>query len=273
VQLTARLTHPNTISIYDYGRTPDGVFYYAMELLDGLTLHELVQKDGPQAPGRVIHLLRQVCAALREAHGIGLIHRDIKPANIHLCRRGDVPDFVKVLDFGLVREVKNAGDVTRSKVDAVVGTPLFMAPEAILTPDKLDARADIYGLGCVAYYLVAGAPPFTGESAVEVLAHHLHSPPAAPSRRTAVPDDLERVIMTCLAKDRIDRPQSADAFSRMLEQCADAKTWTEADAAAWWKRWAEASPLKPKEPIRAAEEPPRTIICDFERRLRGRSTV
>jgi eukaryotic-like serine/threonine-protein kinase len=273
VQLTARLTHPNTISIYDYGRTPDGVFYYAMELLDGLTLHELVQNEGPQPAGRVIHLLRQVCSALREAHGIGLIHRDIKPANIHLCRRGDVPDFVKVLDFGLVREVKNAADVTRSNVDAVVGTPLFMAPEAILTPDKLDARADIYGLGCVAYYLVAGAPPFTGESAVEVLAHHLHSPPAAPSRRTAVPDDLERVIMTCLAKDRVDRPQSAEALSRMFEQCADAKTWTEADAAAWWTRWAEAAPVKPKEPILAAEEPQRTIVCDFKRRLRGRQSM
>jgi hypothetical protein len=273
VQLTARLTHPNTISIYDYGRTPDGVFYYAMELLDGLTLHELVQKDGAQPAGRVIHLLRQVCAALKEAHGIGLIHRDIKPANIHLCRRGDVPDFVKVLDFGLVREVKNAADVTRSTVDAVVGTPLFMAPEAILTPDKLDARADIYGLGCVAYYLVAGTPPFTGESAVEVLAHHLHSPPTAPSRRISVPDDLERVIMTCLAKDRIDRPQSADALSRTLEQCADAKTWTEADAAAWWKRWAETAPVKPKEPLGAAEEPQRTIMCDLERRLRGRQSA
>jgi len=270
VQLTARLTHPNTISIYDYGRTPEGVFYYAMELLDGLTLHELVEKDGAQPAGRVIHLLRQVCAALKEAHGIGLIHRDIKPANIHLCHRGEVPDFVKVLDFGLVREVKNASDVTRSNVDAVVGTPLFMAPEAILTPDKIDARADIYGLGCVAYYLVAGMPPFVGESAVEVLAHHLHTAPATPSSRgRAVPEDLERVVLSCLAKERDDRPQSADAFSRLLEQCRDARTWSEDDAAAWWTRWGEESRLKPIEEARAAEKPPRTMVCDLERRLRG----
>ena len=270
VQLTARLTHPNTISIYDYGRTPDGVFYYAMELLDGLTLHALVERDGPQPAGRVIHLLRQVCAALKEAHGIGLIHRDIKPANIHLCHRGDVPDFVKVLDFGLVREVKNASDVTRSNVDAVVGTPLFMAPEAILTPDKIDARADIYGLGCVAYYLVAGVPPFAGESAVEVLAHHLHSTPVPPSSRgRAVPDDLERVILSCIARERGDRPQSAGALSRLLEQCRDAKSWAEDDAAAWWARWIDAAEVKPKEETRTAAERPRTIVCDLERRLRA----
>jgi serine/threonine-protein kinase len=270
VQLTARLTHPNTISIYDYGRTPEGVFYYAMELLDGLNLQELVEKDGPLPAGRVIHLLTQVCGALKEAHGIALIHRDIKPANIHLCRRGDIPDFVKVLDFGLVREVKNASDVTRSNVDAVVGTPLFMAPEAILTPDKIDARADIYGLGCVAYYLVAGAPPFTGESAVEVLAHHLHSAPTPPSQGRSVPDDLERVILSCLAKDPADRPQSAEALLRSLERCRDAATWTEADAGAWWARMAGALQSKPKEETRAAAAPQRTIVCDFACRNRIR---
>ena len=245
------------------------IFYYAMELLDGLTLQELVHRDGAQPAGRVIHLLRQVCGALKEAHGVGLIHRDIKPANIHLCRRGDVPDFVKVLDFGLVREVKNAADVTRSNVNEVVGTPLFMAPEAILMPDKIDARADLYGLGCVAYYLVAGAPPFAGESAVAVLAHHLHSTPPPPSQGRPVPDDLERVILSCLAKDRGDRPQSAEALSRLLDQCRDAKTWTESDAAAWWTRWVEAARVKAKKETRPDEEPKRTIVCDFERRLRG----
>jgi serine/threonine-protein kinase len=273
VQLTARLTHPNTISIYDYGRTPDGVFYYAMELLDGLTLEALVQQEGPQPAGRVIHLLRQVCSALREAHGIGLIHRDIKPANIHLCRRGDVPDFVKVLDFGLVREVKNAGDVTRSNVDAVVGTPLFMSPEAILTPDRIDARADIYGLGCVAYCLVAGAPPFEGQSIVEVCAHHLHSTPPPPSQRRPVPDDLERVILSCLAKDRGDRPQSAEALSRSLGQCRDAGTWTEADAEMWWARWVAASREKPKEEARGGAPVQRTMVCDLERRLQTKEDI
>jgi len=273
VQLTARLTHPNTISIYDYGRTPDGVFYYAMELLDGLTLEELVRKDGPQPAGRVIHLLRQVCAALKEAHGIGLIHRDIKPANIYLCCRGDVPDFVKVLDFGLVREVKSAGDVTRSNVDAVVGTPLYMSPEAILTPDRIDARADVYGLGGVAYHLVAGAPPFAGQSVVELCAHHLHSTPPPPSLRRPVPDDLERVILSCLAKDRGDRPQSAEELSRSLGRCRDAETWTEADAGAWWACRVEAAEGKPKREAPIAKEPQRTIVCDFERRFQRKKHI
>jgi serine/threonine-protein kinase len=264
VQLTARLTHPNTISIYDYGRTPDGVFYYAMELLDGLSLEELVRRHGPLPAGRVIHLVRQVCAALKEAHGIGLIHRDIKPANIHLCRRGDVPDFVKVLDFGLVRDVKSGGDVTRSNVDAVVGTPLFMSPEAILMPDRIDARADIYGLGCVAYYLVTGAPPFEGQNIVEICAHHLHSTPPPPSTRATVPDDLERVLLSCLAKDRADRPESAEALSRSFESCRDAKTWTEADAEAWWRTVGASRAEARQAPV--AEQPHRTIVCDLEHR-------
>jgi len=273
VQLTARLTHPNTISIYDYGRTPNGVFYYAMELLEGVTLEELVHRDGPQPAGRVIHLLRQVCGALKEAHGIGLIHRDIKPANIYLCRRGDVPDFVKVLDFGLVREIKSAGDVTRSNVDAVVGTPLYMSPEAILTPDRIDARADIYGLGGVAYHLITGSPPFEGQSLVELCAHHLHSTPLPPSQRRSVPHDLERVILSCLAKDPGDRPQSAEALSQSLQVCRDAATWTEADAAAWWAERIATSRTKPKEKAPAAEVPQRTICCDFERRLRNKEHI
>ena len=272
VQVTARLTHPNTISIYDYGRTPDGVFYYAMELLDGLTLEQLVQRDGPQPAGRVIHLLRQVCAALREAHGVGLIHRDIKPANIHLCRRGDVPDFVKVLDFGLVRQVKSSGDVSQSNVNAVVGTPLYMSPEAILTPDRIDTRADIYGLGGVAYHLVTGAPPFEGKTVVEILAHHLHSTPPPPSQRRPVPDDLERVILSCLAKDPSDRPQSAEALSESLARCRDAETWTEADARAWWLRRDEASRAKPKR-APAAERQQRTFVCDFEHRFQRRENI
>lgn len=272
VQLTARLTHPNTISVYDYGRTPDGVFYYAMELLDGVTLEELVREDGPQPAGRVIHMVRQVCAALKEAHGIGLIHRDIKPANIYLCRRGGVPDFVKVLDFGLVREIKNA-DVTRSNIDAVVGTPLYISPEAIVTPDRIDARADIYGLGCVAYQLVTGAPPFDGHSAVEVCAQHLHSVPPPPSQRKPLPDDLERVILTCLAKDRADRPQSAEALARSLEACRDAQTWTEADAEGWWTRRGEGLCVKRAKAGHAGEAPRATIICDFEKRLRSKESV
>jgi serine/threonine-protein kinase len=175
---------------------------------------------------------------------------------------------VKVLDFGLVREVKSSGEVTRSNIDAVVGTPLYMSPEAILTPDRIDARADIYGLGCVAYHLVTGAPPFNGQSVVELAAHQLHSIPQPPSERTPVPDDLERLILSCLAKDPGDRPQSADALSRSLGRCRDAATWSESDADAWWAGRAETARAKSKPGAPAAEAPPRTIICDLERRLR-----
>jgi serine/threonine-protein kinase len=261
VQLTARLTHPNTISIYDYGRTPDGIFYYAMELLDGLTLEQLIERHGAQPAGRVIHILRQVCGALKEAHRIGLIHRDIKPANIYLCRRGDIPDFVKVLDFGLVREVKRDGDLTLSNVNAVVGTPLYLPPEAIITPEQIDARADIYALGCTAYFLVTGTTPFSGHSAVEVCAHHLHSLPPPPSERQPVALDLERVILACLAKNPDDRPQSAEALSRVLELCRDAGDWSESDAEAWWGERTSSEPEAIATPPISGELPRRTFCC------------
>jgi serine/threonine-protein kinase len=267
VQLTARLTHPNTISIYDYGRTPEGIFYYAMELLEGLTLEELVERHGPQPAGRVIHILLQICGALREAHRVGLIHRDIKPANIYLCSRGDVPDVVKVLDFGLVREVKNEGDVTRSNINSVVGTPLFMSPDAILTPDQIDARADIYGVGCVAYYLLTGTPPFSGNSVIELCGHHLHTAPEPPSRRHPVPLDLERVILSCMAKQRAERPQSAQALARALESCEDAHTWIEPAAEAWWSAAAVAQSEPRAQPAISGEQR-RTVCCvDFEKRF------
>jgi serine/threonine-protein kinase len=266
VQLTARLTHPNTISIYDYGRTPDGVFYYAMELLDGLTLEQLVERYGPQPPGRVIHILKQVCGALTEAHGIGLIHRDIKPANIHLCRRGDIPDFVKVLDFGLVRQIHSGESLTYSNVNSVVGTPLCLSPEAIVTPDRIDARADIYGLGCVAYFLLTGGPVFTGEGLVELCAHHLYTRPAFPSDGHPVPDDLARVVLSCLAKDRDARPESARALFTELQRCRDAASWGEAEAGTWW---AAAKPEPKAIELPASREPTRRAICcaDLQERL------
>lgn len=265
VQLTARLTHPNTISIYDYGRTPDGRFYYAMELLDGMTLEELVARFGPQPPERVIHILLQVCGALREAHGVGLIHRDIKPANVYLCARGGARDVVKVLDFGLVREFRSDGSVTGSNLDILVGTPLYLSPEAILTPAQLDSRADIYALGALAYVLLTGAPPFAGRTLVELCGHHLHSVPEAPSvRGVAVAEDLEHAVLACLAKDPGARPQSALILAGQLRTCRDAGRWGEAEAEAWWAAL----------PASAKTEPPRTPIgltlccADVKDRLR-----
>jgi eukaryotic-like serine/threonine-protein kinase len=266
VQLTARLTHPNTISIYDYGRTPDGRFYYAMELLDGLTLEELVARSGPQPPARVIHVLLQVCGALREAHGVGLIHRDIKPANIYLCARGGVQDVVKVLDFGLVREFRSDGSVTGSNLDILVGTPLYLSPEAILTPAQLDSRADIYALGALAYVLLTGTPPFAGRTLVELCGHHLHSIPELPSARGIhVPDGLERVVMACLAKDPAARPQSAFEVSQRLRQCTDAGQWGEAEAERWWSEL----PHHPR-PSHARPVAGLTLCCaDVKDRLRA----
>jgi hypothetical protein len=266
VQLTARLTHPNTISIYDYGRTPDGRFYYAMELLDGMTLEELVARTGPQPAARVIHILLQVCGALREAHGVGLIHRDIKPANVYLCARGGSRDVVKVLDFGLVREFRSDGSVTGSNLDILVGTPLYLSPEAILTPAQLDARADIYALGALAYVLLTGAPPFAGRTLVELCGHHLHSVPEPPSTRgIAVAADLEQAVLACLAKDPAARPQSAQVLAERLRACRDAGRWSEADAEGWWAQL----PAHPKsEPVRAAAG--MTLCCaDMKDRLRA----
>ena len=195
VQLTAGLTHPSTIAIYDYGRTADGVFYYAMELLRGINLGQLIDLDGPIPPGRVVHLLRQACGALTEAHAAGLIHRDIKPANLMLCIYGGIPDFLKVLDFGLVKEigdVESAKDRTPGSSDAalsqdgsLLGTPLYMAPEGMSDPGSVDARSDIFALGAVGYFLLTGKSPFPGRTAIEVFKMERQGPPPPLSLRRA----------------------------------------------------------------------------------------
>jgi len=230
VQLTAELKHPNTISIYDYGRAPDGTLYYAMELLDGMTLQELVERHGAQSPARVIHILLQVCAALREAHLKGLIHRDIKPDNVFLCQQAAADDVVKVLDFGLVKQVTTDESLTRSNVNLIVGSPLYMSPEAISAPSDVDARTDLYALGAVAYFLLTGTPVFSGNSVVEVCGHHLHSVPERPSRRASqpIPADLEEIVLDCLAKDRKLRPESADELARRLHECLDSNAYQRA---------------------------------------------
>jgi eukaryotic-like serine/threonine-protein kinase len=234
VQLTARLTHPNTITIFDYGRTHDGVFYYAMELLDGATLQRIVAVDGPQAAGRVARILAMVCGALTEAHGIGLIHRDIKPANIMLCTQGGERDVVKLLDFGLVKEFEVDRDVKLTAASAVIGTPQYMAPESIRAPDSVDARTDIYALGAVAYYLLAGVDVFNGTSVVEVCSQHLHQAPEPMSARgVTVPAQLEAIVLACLEKDPDRRPQSAAELRRQVDACTT-DPWDSERARAWW---------------------------------------
>jgi serine/threonine-protein kinase len=239
VQLTAGLSHPNTVAIFDYGRTSEGIFYYAMEYLDGINLDELVTLDGPQPAGRVVHILQQVSGALAEAHDVGLVHRDIKPANIILCERGGMADVAKVVDFGLVKRIHaDANDVTMAATveTTLVGTPLYMAPESFSGAGQLDARSDLYALGAVAYLLLTGTPVFRARTVVEACAHHLHTQPEPPSKRLGhfVPPDLERLVLQCLAKSSSDRPESARALRRDLVRCASLDAWSEADAARWW---------------------------------------
>ncbi len=241
-QLTAALTHPNTIRVFEHGQTPDGVLYYAMEYLDGVNLADHVAEAGPMPAGRVIHLLEQIAGALGEVHGKGLVHGDVKPANIMLAEQGGVPDVAKLLDFGLVKQVGAAAglDATfpalgHTGTGAVTGTPLYMAPEAITSPDQVDARSDLYALGAVGYFLLTGEHVFTGRSLLEICSRHLHSRPVPPSQRLGAPvaGDLERLILSCLDKDPARRPASARALETALGACRDAGSRSEADARVW----------------------------------------
>lgn len=236
VQLTSRLRHPNTISIFDYGRTADGVFYYVMEYLDGLDLDRLVKATGPVEPPRAIHILAQVTGALAEAHALGLIHRDIKPANIVLTERADEPDVVKVVDFGLVRTLEGANHESMP-ANVVIGTPMYLSPEAITSPETVDARADIYAVGAVAYFLVTGQHVFEGGTILELCSKHLVMPPVAPSSRLgrSLPADLEAIILQCLAKERGERPASAVALRTALLGCVDAASYDAPAASRWWR--------------------------------------
>lgn len=242
VRRTAMLTHPNTVTVFDYGRTADGVFYYAMELLEGASLDEIIELDGPQPEGRVIHLLEQAAASLAEAHDAGLIHRDVKPGNILVVDRGGISDWVKVLDFGLVKDIgtkesaESPDDTALTAANVITGTPLYMAPETIVAPDTIDARADLYALGAVGYWLLTGTHVFSGTSVVEVCAHHLHSTPEPPSLRlrTPVSADLEALLLACLAKRPEGRPPSTHALRERLRACQGAGSWTNEKATAWW---------------------------------------
>ena len=235
VRLTAQLSHWNTIEIFDYGRTDEGVFYYVMEYLPGLNLQQIVEQQGRLPPERVVHLLRQACDALGEAHASGLIHRDIKPANIFAATRGGVYDVVKLLDFGLVRDREAAShDLSVTMNGVITGSPLYMSPEQA-QGDQVDSRSDIYALGIVGYYLLTGHVPFDGEQPMKVLLAHLNSPvPPLNTWGAVVPADLERVILKCLEKSPDDRYQTVGELQSALNRCETANLWTREKARLWW---------------------------------------
>jgi len=244
VQVTSHLNHPNTITIYDYGRTPEGIFFYAMEFLDGINLDKLGKEFGPQPEGRVIWILRQICGSLAEAHGVGLIHRDIKPANIILNRRGGQYDVVKVLDFGLAKALDSGHELELTAADSIVGTPLYLAPEGVERPEALDARSDLYAVGAIGYFLLTGKPLFELKNLRDVLMHQVNKMPPKPSERLGKPigSDLEKLIMQCLSKEPDERPPNASSLEAALANCQAACTWTRKEAEAWWNQHVSPSP-------------------------------
>jgi serine/threonine-protein kinase len=236
-QVIARLRSPHTVTLFDFGVTDEGSFYYVMELLDGLDAESIVKRFGPLRADRVIHILRQMCHSLSEAESCGLVHRDIKPANIFLCRYGEDHDFVKVLDFGIAKAVHESSTEAQTAItmaNIIQGTPAFIAPEQALGGD-VDGRADIYATGCVAYWLLTGELVFTADTAMQVLLAHANTAPQPPSSRTElpIPPALEALVMSCLAKDREQRPRSARDLLHRLD--AIHGEWTEVQARDWWK--------------------------------------
>jgi serine/threonine-protein kinase len=236
-QAIARLRSPHTVELFDFGIAADGAFYYAMELLDGLDADSLLQRFGPMPAERAIYLLRQICHSLSEAQSCGLVHRDIKPANIFICRYGEEYDFVKVLDFGVVAAARDPADAKTmyTREDAIIGTPAFMAPEQAMGTD-VDGRADIYSTGCVAYWLLTGQLVFTAPTAVGVLMQHAQMPPKPPSACTPrpIPRALDDLVLSCLAKEPAQRPQSARELARRLAEVEGASAWTQERARDWW---------------------------------------
>jgi serine/threonine-protein kinase len=238
VRATATLTHPNTVEVFDYGHAEDGTFYYVMEYLPGMNLEDLVERYGPLPPERAVYLLRQVCQALREAHGIGLIHRDLKPSNIIACERGQVYDVAKLLDFGLVKSFGLGGDgVKLTQEGTFTGSPAFMSPEQAAGDRQLDARSDIYNVGAVAYFLITGQLVFDRSSFLQMLHAHAYEP-VIPLRefQQAVPADLQQVILRCLEKDPARRYQEVVALDKALAACSCAGQWTAERAEDWWRQ-------------------------------------
>jgi hypothetical protein len=232
----ALLRSPHTVQLYDFGVASDGTFYYVMELLNGMDLQRLVSEHGPLPPSRVIHILAQVCESLAEAHDRGLVHRDIKPANIQVCRMGRQCDFVKVLDFGLVKSaVASAGEPGLTAPNSVAGTPAYIAPETALG-NPVDCRTDLYSFGCVAYWMLTGRQVFEAQSPMQMIAHHIQTPPGSPSHYSAypIPAPLEAIILACLSKRPSERPSSASELADLLADCPAGSEWTREDARKWW---------------------------------------
>ena len=236
-QATAAMCSPHTIQVYDFGVERGGAFYYVMELLSGLDLEALVRQFGPLPPARAVHLLLQICDSLGEAHEFGLIHRDVKPANVYVCHYGRRVDFVKVLDFGLVKfhDHQDSDDPQLTREQTVGGTPGFIAPEQVIG-DEVDGRTDLYSLGCVAYWMLTGTYIFEGKTAWQVMMMHVQVEPQKPSARTdqSIPPELERIVLSCLEKDPALRPQNADQLAEMLKACDVGQPWTEERAMRWW---------------------------------------
>jgi serine/threonine-protein kinase len=236
IKLSATLTHPNTITIYDVGRTPDRSLYYAMEYLEGLDLQQFVEQFGPVGPERTAYLLRQVCGSLAEAHSRDIIHRDIKPSNIFLTRRGGLYDFVKVLDFGLAKQVNSDDASGITKTGLLFGTPRYLAPETVYGSERVDGRADIYNLGGVAYWMLTGRAPFTAASSLEIIVDHVKTVPTRPSEisEVSIPPELESIVMKCLEKKPEDRFQSAWELEEALCSLRFTQPWSRKKAEEWW---------------------------------------
>ncbi|MBX3449836.1 MAG: serine/threonine protein kinase [Planctomycetaceae bacterium] len=282
VQLSSQLAHPNTVAIFDYGNSGDETWFYAMEYLEGIDLQTLIEKHGPQPDGRVANILAQVCGSLAEAHTLGLVHRDIKPANIMLTCRGGIPDFVKVLDFGLAKAFESQGDVGLTGENSLTGTPLYMSPEAVVSPQKVGPPSDLYAVGAVAYYLLSGTPVFGGEQAMEVCMKHVQEPvePISVRLGRGVSPEMEAVLMACLEKSPDRRPASAAELEDRFQRIADASDWNREQAIAWWKNLrqstaedvkgidptastAHRSGSQPMKDLRATPRPlERTIVVD-----------
>jgi hypothetical protein len=255
-EATATLRSPHTVQLYDFGLTDDGCFFSVMELLDGFALDDMVERWGPMASARTVHVLLGVCRSLREAHRLGLVHRDIKPGNIFLCRSGTEVDHVKVLDFGLVKEMTRA-DASVTQTGFITGTPGFMAPEMALGKKEIDGRTDLYSLGCVGYFLLTGATVFDGKTPMEIIMDHARTPPPRPSEKSgiSIPEGLEDLLMDCLAKEPKDRPESAREVERRLWALYLPEIWTPDMAERWWAE--HASPLLPHGAWRVETKPTR----------------